>query len=358
MLDAPDALVEILSSIVAQERREWDREHKLALAEKNTIIADLRRGIAEHQRQMAEFQSEAKQILNDVVFWAETSVSKAIENIRNGKDGKDGVAGPKGEPGEPGEVGPRGEQGPKGDPGERGLVGDKGEKGDPGVQGEQGIQGIQGIPGEIGPKGEIGEPGIPGEKGEQGIPGNPGERGEQGIQGIPGIPGEVGPVGKQGEQGLQGEKGKDGKDGEIGPQGKDGADGADVVSGFIDRDGNAILTLDNGRTINLGRVVGKDGEPGLGFQDSDFDSDGERRFTFKVSRNGMAISKEFVVPIMIYRGVWVEEKEYEQGDCVTWGGSLYHCNETTREKPGSGSKAWTLAVKRGTDGRDAKVAKE
>ena len=38
---------------------------------------------------------------------------------------------------------------------------------------------------------------------------------------------------------------------------------------------------------------------------------------------------------------------------ATWGGSTFHCNETTTSKPGE-SKAWTLMVKRGRDGKDGR----
>ena len=54
---------------------------------------------------------------------------------------------------------------------------------------------------------------------------------------------------------------------------------------------------------------------------------------------------------MLYRGVWKEGDSYERGDCVTWGGSLWHCEKDTTDKPET-SESWKLAVKRGRDGRD------
>lgn len=102
---------------------------------------------------------------------------------------------------------------------------------------------------------------------------------------------------------------------------------------------------------------GKPGPPGLGFDDFRIEYDGERNFTFKLERNGIVPKVwAFVVPVQIYRGVYQEDGSYVRGDTVTWGGSLYHCNEHTKDKPGGGSKAWTLAVKRGADGRDGKAA--
>src|SRR5262245_32297485 len=86
--------------------------------------------------------------------------------------------------------------------------------------------------------------------------------------------------------------GKDGRDGDNGPPGQDGKDGADglsvdaesvnsfikvcvddavsrlpvpavpvhVVGGFIDRDDDLYLSLSNGESKKMGRVVGRDGK--------------------------------------------------------------------------------------------------
>lgn len=56
-----------------------------------------------------------------------------------------------------------------------------------------------------------------------------------------------------------------------------------------------------------------------------------------------------------YQGVYQEAKEYSAGQMVTWGGSMWHCNQATTAKPGE-SKDWTLIVKKGRDGRDGKDA--
>lgn len=59
------------------------------------------------------------------------------------------------------------------------------------------------------------------------------------------------------------------------------------------------------------------------------------------------------LPIQIYRGVFKSDDPYHQGDTVTWAGSLWHCNVTgTKALPGDGSSDWTLAVKKGRDGRE------
>ena len=52
-----------------------------------------------------------------------------------------------------------------------------------------------------------------------------------------------------------------------------------------------------------------------------------------------------------YLGTWAADQSYLRGNFVTRDGSLWHCNTTaTQERPGQGSD-WTLAVKRGRDGR-------
>jgi hypothetical protein len=59
-------------------------------------------------------------------------------------------------------------------------------------------------------------------------------------------------------------------------------------------------------------------------------------------------------PGLVYRGVYQEATAYSQGDVVTWAGGAWHCNEATIEKPGEGSRVWTLMVKRGRDAKGAR----
>ncbi|MFS1539311.1 MAG: hypothetical protein ACL7BU_12230 [Candidatus Phlomobacter fragariae] len=69
--------------------------------------------------------------------------------------------------------------------------------------------------------------------------------------------------------------------------------------------------------------------------------------------NGEVKTHKHVIPAMIYCGVYRVGSTYQNGDIVTWGGSLWHCDEATKDKPGEhSSKGWTLIVKRGRDGRD------
>jgi hypothetical protein len=45
-------------------------------------------------------------------------------------------------------------------------------------------------------------------------------------------------------------------------------------------------------------------------------------------------------------------RAYLPGDTVTFGGSAWVCGAPTAARPGETEKAWTLAVKRGRDGKD------
>lgn len=61
-------------------------------------------------------------------------------------------------------------------------------------------------------------------------------------------------------------------------------------------------------------------------------------------------------PSVRYLGVFEEQREYREGDAVTWGGHLWIArSSSTGVRPGfagENSKEWTLAVKRGRDGKD------
>lgn len=144
--------------------------------------------------------------------------------------------------------------------------------------------------------------------------------------------------------------------------GDPGADGVGMAGALIDRKGHLIVTMTNGETKDLGPVVGRDGDPGKdgapGFALEDFDAtlmDDGRTVLLSFTGKDMDYKVELGFPAMIYRGVY-RDGSYEKGDTVTWGGSLWHCDaEKTDEKPGEGSKAWTLCAKKGRDGRDGEV---
>jgi hypothetical protein len=57
-------------------------------------------------------------------------------------------------------------------------------------------------------------------------------------------------------------------------------------------------------------------------------------------------------PHVKYLGVHKPGATYSEGSLVTRDGSIFHCNKTTTALPGDGSQDWTLACKRGKDGKD------
>ena len=63
------------------------------------------------------------------------------------------------------------------------------------------------------------------------------------------------------------------------------------------------------------------------------------------------IAKLEARPTLSYKGTWQTTQEYRPGDFATFGGSLWHANEETVSRPGSGDGNWTLVAKRGRDAR-------
>ena len=73
--------------------------------------------------------------------------------------------------------------------------------------------------------------------------------------------GKDGKNGKDGRDGKTGLNGKDGNKGDKGADGRDGVDGVDgisVVNANIDFDGSLVITLSDGRELNVGEVVAPD----------------------------------------------------------------------------------------------------
>jgi len=78
---------------------------------------------------------------------------------------------------------------------------------------------------------------------------------KDGKDGVDGIDGARGLDGRPGRDGAQGPAGAPGKDG---LNGRDGVDGVSVTDAKIDFDGSLIISLSNGREINVGEVVAPD----------------------------------------------------------------------------------------------------
>lgn len=139
------------------------------------------------------------------------------------------------------------------------------------------------------------------------------------------------PAGPPGEKGEPGPAGVDGKDGTSGPAGEPGTKGMDGKDG---RDG-------------------RDGKDGIASRDelrAEVDKAVTERVEAEVQKR---IAEAFdAMPKVEYKGVWKEGEAYDAGNFVTWAGSLWHCDKATSSKPGVADE-WTLAVKRGRDGRSA-----
>ena len=146
--------------------------------------------------------------------------------------------------------------------------------------------------------------------------------------------------------------------------GRDGEDGRDALAleilPFIDEEKSyprgSYATHNGGLWRAYEKTHGMRGWECVvdGIAGVEIERSGQRRFNLTVNRaSGGSETKSFDVPVMIYQGVFKSGQEYLPGDTVTWGGSLWHCDEQTQDKPGeTGSKGWTLATKRGRDGRD------
>ena len=168
----------------------------------------------------------------------------------------------------------KGEKGDKGDPGEKGDKGDTGEKGDKGDKGDKGETGAPGKDG-VTPKLKIGDDNywyISYDGGQNwtslgvkatGAKGDTGETGQQGVKGDKGDKGDSGENGAPGRDGKDGTSGVNGGNGADGKNGKDGKDGVGIAKAEINANGELILTYTDGKSVNLGKVVGADGKDGL-----------------------------------------------------------------------------------------------
>lgn len=133
-------------------------------------------------------------------------------------------------------------------------------------------------------------------------------------------------------------------------------DGIGLADALIDKDGNLVITMTDGRTKTLGKVVGKDGEPGATFTLDDFDIEqtDERTLEFKFLRGDTMHSFEIEFPVPIFKGAFKEGQAYARGDMTVWGGSLWTATKETSSKPDMPDSGWMIAARKGRDGKDAK----
>jgi integrin beta 3 len=101
---------------------------------------------------------------------------------------------------------------------------------------------------------------------------------------------------------------------------------------------------------------GKDGADGFSLDDFEVSlSEDGRTLSFKFVRGDVVKERSVKLQMIHYREVW-RDGEYERGDVVTWGGSAWHCQLQTKDKPGT-SSAWRLMVKEGARGKDGDMAR-
>lgn len=136
------------------------------------------------------------------------------------------------------------------------------------------------------------------------------------------------------------------------PEAIPGKDGLGIAEVKQNADGELIVKMTSGETVNAGKVRGADG---MGFDDMAVEYDGERTIALVLTRGDRVLRKEIVLPIVLDRGIWKEGTTYVRGDSISYGGSTFivQVDETTA-RPET-SKDWRLAVKRGRDGKSDPV---
>lgn len=140
------------------------------------------------------------------------------------------------------------------------------------------------------------------------------------------------------------------------PKARDGKDAAGIVEA-LKNDGELVLTLEDGRLVRTGIRDGEPGKPGRdGFDLESFDikrGDDQRTLIFCFEGKECGYEYEMTLQHPIYCGVYKDDQDYMVGDVVTWGGNAWHCDQETKgQKPDVGP--WTMMVKKGRDGKDAK----
>jgi len=97
---------------------------------------------------------------------------------------------------------------------------------------------------------------------------------------------------------------------------------------------------------------GRDGKDGIGFDEIQEEYQDDGRVLIRRFLNGGQLVKEFrhQTKNPVWRGPFDRGKEYQPGDMATWNGSIWHCNADSKGE--IGSERWSLAVKKGRDGKE------
>lgn len=169
------------------------------------------------------------------------------------------------------------------------------------------------------------------------------------------------------------------------PEPKNGKDGRGIDDLSI-RDGSLVVRFTDKTEQNLGRIVGKDGDPGTPGKDATGIAEVAKRngelvvrLTDNTERNlgridpekgepgqdGIgtreeleAIAKEINADLQVrnladvWRGVWKVGETYKPGELAQWDGSPWIALRASKDvKPGTSAPDWNLFAKKGRDGR-------
>jgi hypothetical protein len=82
---------------------------------------------------------------------------------------------------------------------------------------------------------------------------------------------------------------------------------------------------------------------------------GDRRVRVMLARGGDEAAFDLTFPMLIGRGVWTPEGDYEAGDVCQWGGTAWEALDPVKGvKPDASNRGWRILAKRGRDAKDVK----
>lgn len=122
-----------------------------------------------------------------------------------------------------------------------------------------------------------------------------------------------------------------------------------IADALIDREGHLVLSMTDGTTKNLGRVVGRDG---ISLESRQLSYDEEAHEVVERWCVGET-TREFRYPAsgIHYGGFWREGMTVQASRAVTHAGSLWIALRETREKPCRESEDWCIAARKGRDAK-------
>jgi hypothetical protein len=160
-------------------------------------------------------------------------------------------------------------------------------------------------------------------------------------------------------------KPQNGVDGKPGPEGKDGRDALQLeILPAVDPErryprntyarhaGGLIRAFRDTDAITLAEIEKSGWEVVLeGIADEAEETTDEGRTIRRMTTytSGKRLCREIKTACMLDCGVWRPETQYEKGDVVSWGGSMWIAQQDTSDKPETA--AWRLSVKKGRDAK-------